>query len=90
MDCLFMKRFAATAAALACLATTPALAQQQDSRTYFTARLYDRPAPQQLSPEDREYYSGLFSAIESGDWGRVESILAQRPTGLRHDVARAG
>ncbi|MGB3796706.1 MAG: transglycosylase SLT domain-containing protein [Alteraurantiacibacter sp.] len=84
-----MKRFAATAAALACLATAPALAQQQDSRTYFTARLYDRPAPQQLSAEDREYYSSLFSAIEGGDWNRVESMLAQRPSGLLHDVARA-
>ncbi len=84
-----MKRLALTAAALACLATTPALAQQQDSRTYFTARLYDRPAPPQLSAEDSEYYSGLFSAIESGDWGRVEGLLVQRPSGLLHDVARA-
>ncbi len=84
-----MKRLALTAAALACLATTPALAQQQDSRTYFTARLYDRPAPPQLSADDREYYGGLFSAIEGGDWDRVEGLLAQRPGGLLHDVARA-
>ncbi|MWV27851.1 transglycosylase SLT domain-containing protein [Aurantiacibacter rhizosphaerae] len=84
-----MKRLAAAAAALACLATSPAFAQQQDSRTYFTARLSQNPAPQQLSAQDREYYRGLFSAIERGDWTQVEGLLAQRPTGLLHDVARA-
>lgn len=84
-----MKLIPATLAALACLVTAPALAQQTDSRTYFTARLYDRPAPQQLSAEDREYYDQLFTAIESGAWDTVESLFQQRPTGLLHDVARA-
>ncbi|WP_338245211.1 lytic transglycosylase domain-containing protein [Aurantiacibacter hainanensis] len=83
-----MKLVTATLA-LACLAATPAFAQQTDSRTYFTARLYDRPAPQQLSSEDREYYDQLFTAIEGGAWGTVESLFQQRPTGLLHDVARA-
>ncbi len=84
-----MKLFTATAVAIACLSASPALAQQTDSRTYFTARLYDRPAPQQLNAEDREYYGNLFSAIEGGAWGTVESLLAQRPTGLLHDFAKA-
>ena len=89
MDRLSMKLFPAAVVALCCLATTPALAQQADSRAYFTARLFDQPAPQQLSAEDRAYYDQLFSAIENGAWGTVESLFQQRPTGLLHDVARA-
>lgn len=75
--------------ALACLAAVPALAQENDSRTYFTARLYERPAPQQLSAQDREYYDTLFGAIERGDWARVEELFDQRDSGLLHGVARA-
>ncbi len=77
------------AVAISCALATPATAQERDSRTYFTARLHDRPAPQQLSAEDREYYDALFSAIERGEWSRVDDLFAQRRTGLLHDVARA-
>lgn len=84
-----MKFTAAVAIAMSCLITAPALAQERDSRTYFTARIYDRPAPQQLSSQDREYYDSLFGAIEAGDWSRVESLFQQRSSGLLHDVARA-
>jgi len=84
-----MKLPAAIAIALACAMATPAAAQERDSRTYFTARLTDRPAPQQLSAEDREYYDSLFGAIERGDWSRVQALFGQRQTGLLHDVARA-
>ncbi len=85
-----MKLPTAIAIAISCMVATPALAQQpQDSRTYFTARLYERPAPQQLSAEDRAYYGQLFDAIERSDWGRVEDLFQQRSGGLLHDVARA-
>ena len=87
-----MKLPTAIAIAISCLVATPtpALAQRpQDSRTYFTARLSERPAPQQLSTEDREYYGQLFDAIERSDWGRVENLFQQRSSGLLHDVARA-
>ncbi|MFB0611588.1 lytic transglycosylase domain-containing protein [Aurantiacibacter poecillastricola] len=93
MDCLTMKRITLTLSTLlaAGLMAQPALAQQEprDSRTYFTARLYDRPAPQQLSSEDRAYYDAVFSAIEGGQWGRADELLAQRDRGLLHDVAKA-
>jgi len=68
------------------------LAQQaaaQDTRTYFTARITAQEVPQQLSGDEREYYSRLFTAIERENWGEVESLLSQRQTGLLHDVARA-
>ena len=58
-----MKFPTAIALAISCMVASPALAQQQDSRTYFTARLFERPAPQQLSAADREYYDSVFTAL---------------------------
>ncbi len=84
-----MKFTAAIAIAMSCMIAAPALAQERDSRTYFTARIYDRPAPQQLSAEDRAYYDSLFGAIEAGDWSQADSLFQQRSSGLLHDVARA-
>lgn len=84
-----MKTLTAIAITIASTMHLPAKAQQTDSRTYFTARLYERPAPQQLAAEDREFYDSLFGAIETGEWSRVESLFGQRPSGLLHDVARA-
>ncbi len=84
-----MKLPTAFAIAISCLAATPAAAQVSDSRTYFTARLAERPAPQQLSAQDREFYDVLFRAIDDGEWSRVETMLEQRPDGLLTDVARA-
>ena len=84
-----MKLPTAIAIAISCLAATPAAAQAPDSRTYFTARLAERPAPQQLSAQDREFYDVLFRAIDDGEWSRVETLLEQRPGGLLTDVARA-
>ena len=71
------------------LAVTAATASAQDSRTYFTARIQQSEVPQQLSAEWRDYYATLFTAIEREQWSQVETLLAQRDTGLLHDVARA-
>ncbi|MEN7536346.1 lytic transglycosylase domain-containing protein [Aurantiacibacter flavus] len=79
-------RMALGLAATACLCA-PATAQ--DSRTYFTARITQSDVPQVLNQSDRDYYGALFSAIDGERWGEVESLLAQRPDGPLHAVARA-
>ncbi|APE28891.1 transglycosylase SLT domain-containing protein [Aurantiacibacter gangjinensis] len=83
-----MKKLAALAIALAPLPAVPAAAQDE-SRAYFTARISERVTPQQLSQSDRAYYSELFTAIERGEWRRVEELFAQRRSGPLHNVARA-
>ena len=80
---------AIAAAALALPASVLAQEQHSDSRTYFTARITERTTPQQLTAQDREYYDQVFTAIGRSEWSEVERLLAERPTGLLHDVARA-
>ena len=82
-----MKRFAFPALLLAAIAV-PASAQQ-DTRTYFTARISQPEVPQQLSASDRAHYDALFRALDGERWTEVESLIAQRPGGLLTDVARA-
>jgi soluble lytic murein transglycosylase-like protein len=69
------------------LAST-APADAASTREYFTARL-QAGAPQQLAQADRAYYYEVFAAIDRGDWLAAETLLAQRPDGLLHTVARA-
>jgi len=76
-------------AAAVSLVALPAAGQAQDTRTYFTARITAREAPQQLTAEDRDYYASIFAAIESQQWSQAEALLNQRPAGVLHDVARA-
>ena len=73
----------------AALLPAAATAQENNTRTYFTARIAEREVPVQLSAAEREHYSALFRAIDGERWSEVESLLAQRPTGLLTDVARA-
>ncbi|MCB2066057.1 MAG: transglycosylase SLT domain-containing protein [Erythrobacter sp.] len=86
-----MKTLSALAILLAPLCAVPAIAQQAqpDSRSYFTARVTQRTTPQQLNAQDRDYYDRLFTAIEREQWSQVQALLAERPSGLLHDVARA-
>ena len=84
-----MKPLIAAAVSLAACAWTVPAAAQTDTRTYFTARATAQEVPQQLSREERAYYEALFNAIERAQWPDVEMLLAQRPDGLLHDVARA-
>ncbi|WAT18519.1 lytic transglycosylase domain-containing protein [Aurantiacibacter sp. MUD11] len=84
-----MKLLTPLAICIAMLGTVPALAQQTDSRTYFSARITERTTPQQLDAQDREYYDALFTAIEREQWSEVQRLFEQRPSGLLHDVARA-
>ncbi len=78
-----------SAAVMSCCVSLAIPAQAQDTRTYFTARVAQTQVPQQLSPQDREFYASLFRAIDAERWDDVEALLAQEPDGLLHDVARA-
>lgn len=75
-----------TAALAALLTALPA--QAQTTREYFSAHAAGQRAPQQLSPEERDYYRQVFAAIDRKDWFAAESLLAQRD-GLLHPLARA-
>ncbi|MGB3166915.1 MAG: lytic transglycosylase domain-containing protein, partial [Alteraurantiacibacter sp.] len=83
-----MKYLVSALAASLCLAA-PAAAQNQNTRTYFTARINAPEVPQQLSAGEREHFARLFRAIDRESWGEVEALIAQRPDGLLTDVARA-
>jgi soluble lytic murein transglycosylase len=81
-----MKSWLHGLAAIAALAATPAAAQ--GAREYFAARVSQSGAPQQLSPQDREFYATVFAAIDRQDWAGAQGLLAQRD-GLLHPVALA-
>lgn len=77
--------------AIAALAATPgALAQSTD----LVAR-YDRDGASQstippvLSPQDRQYYRDVFTAIDREQWPQVDALLAQRAPGVLHQIATA-
>ena len=42
-----------------------------------------------LAPEDRSQYRQLFAAIDAEQWEVVESLLAQNPSGVLTQAARA-
>ncbi len=80
---------AACAAAIAAL-TVPEQARANAAAMEYFAKRADRSGvPSLLSKEDRDYYRQLFSAIDKSDWPRVQTLLAQRPDGPLHQVARA-
>ncbi len=49
----------------------------------------DRALAPVLNPQEREAYRQLFAAIDTEQWGVVESLLAQYPDGLLTQAARA-
>lgn len=64
-------------------------AQAKSAREYFVAHAVQNSTPEQLSREDREYYTQLFTAIDRQDWTTVENLFAQKPDGLLTPVAKA-
>lgn len=56
---------------------------------YFRNRADRSAVPKLLSQDERSYYTDLFAAIEHQDWTRVQTLLAQKPDGPLHLVARA-
>lgn len=83
-------RLAAGAAALAAplLAAAPAQANSA-AVEYFRGRADRTAVPTLLSQDERAYYKDLFAAIRAKDWARTQLLLAQKPDGPLHGVARA-
>jgi soluble lytic murein transglycosylase len=76
------------------LATTtvasPAAAQSGDLVARWNGAVPgERALSAVLAPDEREHYRQLFAAIDTEQWGLVESLLAQRPDGVLTQVARA-
>ena len=75
------------AASAAVWAIAPAAAQP--TRDYYAEHAARTAAPRQLDQQAREYYAAVFAAIDRKDWNGAAALLAQRPDGLLHPVARA-
>ena len=56
---------------------------------YFRSRADRSAVPSVLSQEEREYYRGLFAAIDRKDWTQVQNLFAQKGDGPLHAAARA-
>lgn len=80
---------AASALALCMVALPQAARANAASMEYFAKRGDRIGVPSLLSKEDRDYYRQLFAAIDRSDWAKVQALLAQRPDGPLHQVARA-
>lgn len=76
-----------TAAALALGAGTASA--NSAAVDYFRARADRTAVPSLLSADEREYYRGLFSAIDRKDWTQVQTLLSQRQDGPLHQEALA-
>lgn len=80
-------RAAAGLAAVASMA--PAAQANSAAAEYFRSRADRTAVPTLLAEDDRTYYRQLFGAIEKQDWSNVQQMLARRPEGPLHAVARA-
>src|SRR5687768_11558298 len=88
MQAKTVSRLIATALALGTACAVPAAANSA-SVEYFRARGMTRHAPAVLTREERDYYTALFAAHRREDWAKVQALLAERPDGPLHPVARA-
>ena len=70
-------------------ATTVPASANSASADYFRLRGENRNAPSVLTKDEREYYTALFAAERSEDWAKVQAMLAQKPEGPLHAVAKA-
>ncbi len=79
---------ALTTASAACLAAGAAHANSAAAE-YFRNRADRSAVPSVLTQDERGYYRDLFAAIDASDWTKVQALLAQKPDGPLHQVARA-
>ncbi|MFM6930803.1 MAG: lytic transglycosylase domain-containing protein, partial [Novosphingobium sp.] len=56
---------------------------------YFRNRADRTAVPSLLSADERAYYTDLFGAIDKADWVKVQAMLAQKPDGPLHLVAKS-
>lgn len=90
-------RFAATAAAPVAMGlavgASPLLATAAHANSaaveYFRGRADRTAVPSLLTQDERTYYKDLFAAIKAKDWTRIQLLLAQKPDGPLHAVAKA-
>ncbi len=81
--------FAGLACTIAAISAPQVASANTAAMEYFSKRSTRSEVPTLLSKEDRDYYRQLFDAIDREDWPRVQAMLAQRPDGPLHQVARA-
>ena len=76
---------------LACALGLAAPAAQANSAAidYFRNRADRSAVPSVLSQEERDYYQGLFAAIDRKDWAQVQQLFARKSDGPLHAAARA-
>jgi soluble lytic murein transglycosylase-like protein len=75
--------------ALAVPFAAPSAQANSAAADYFRSRADRSNVPSLLSQDERAYYQGLFAAIRAADWSTVQAMLAQRPDGPLHAVAKA-
>ena len=68
----------------------PAVAHANSAAVeYFRGRAQRTAVPTLLSQDERAYYRDLFTAIRVKDWVKTQALLAQKPDGPLHAVAKA-
>jgi soluble lytic murein transglycosylase-like protein len=82
-------KLASAALGFALAAAAVPAAANSASADYFRIRGEGRNAPSVLTKDEREYYSALFAAERREDWATVQTMLAQKPDGPLHAVAKA-
>lgn len=84
-----LDKFLFRALLLSLAVSSPGQAEARTTLEYFAQHARENSVPAILSPDDRAYYRSVFDAIAAEQWPRVDELLAQRPDGLLHPVARA-
>ncbi|MFM5930220.1 MAG: transglycosylase SLT domain-containing protein [Novosphingobium sp.] len=75
--------------ALAALGASAPASANSAAIDYFRNRADRTAVPKLLSQDERAYYTELFGAIDKADWPKVQSMLAAKPDGPLHLVAKA-
>ena len=76
-------------ALLAAVVALPAPAVASDASVAYFTRERAAALPTLLSEDDRAWYRQLFAALDAKAWDKAEAMLAERPDGPLHGVARA-
>ena len=84
----FALKLAAATLVVSAASASPASANSA-SADYFRLRGENRNAPSVLTKDERDYYTALFAAQRREDWTVVHTMLAQKPDGPLHAVAKA-
>ncbi|MEM9310396.1 MAG: lytic transglycosylase domain-containing protein [Pseudomonadota bacterium] len=78
---------ATTASATTAQAPSPSVTQSMVAR--YDPSASRAAVPTLLSERERDLYRQVFAAIDAEDWEKVETLLADAPVGILHQVALA-